>query len=127
MFVAMCVANVYVCQAIHWWDAGNNMAWDYLDVDGGAEFGNLCGDPACLSVRKGEPPNVEYISPAGFLKLPDKIDGKPVVNVGEGAFKNCTGLTGVSVPKGVKQIKKLAFMGCIGLSEVQLPEGLMII
>lgn len=39
------------------------------------------------------------------------------------AFKNCTGLTSISIPSSVSTISDQAFYGCTGLTSVTIPEG----
>ena len=46
-----------------------------------------------------------------------------VTAIGEGAFRNCTGLTAVQLPKSIKTIGKNAFYGCSGLNELTIPNG----
>ncbi len=46
-----------------------------------------------------------------------------VTSIDEGAFYNCSGLTSVTLPEGLKSIKHQAFHGCTGLSDITIPEG----
>lgn len=39
------------------------------------------------------------------------------------AFKNCTGLTSISIPSSVSTISGQAFYGCTGLTAVTIPDG----
>lgn len=61
-----------------------------------------------------------------FLKLPDTINGIPVVTIGAYAFaeevEEETYLYGVEFPKQLKSIEEGAFSGCICLEKVQLPD-----
>ena len=56
--------------------------------------------------------------------VPDEIDGRPVVAVGEDAFAYCFSLTSVSLPKGLQTLGKSAFNNCSSLTSVSLPDGL---
>ena len=78
--------------------------------------------------------------------IPDKIDGVPVVSIGEEAFLSCglsavtlpdsvevigsrafgdcTALKAVDIPASVMHIEQAAFLGCTSLAEVTLHEGL---
>ena len=47
-----------------------------------------------------------------------------VVQVADGAFSNCTGLTSVTLPDGVKKIGSQVFSGCTELQSVSLPTSL---
>ena len=59
----------------------------------------------------------------GGLEIPAEIDACPVTVIGDGAFSGCGGLTGVSIPDSVTNIRASAFWGCSGLKEVVLPKS----
>lgn len=61
-----------------------------------------------------------------ILAIPDKIDEKPVVAIADNAFAG-SGLTGVSIPRGVRSIGWFAFMGCVSLVSVNIPESVGLI
>jgi hypothetical protein len=46
-----------------------------------------------------------------------------VNSIGNDAFRNCSGLTSVTIPEGVTSIGDYAFSGCSGLTSVTIPEG----
>ena len=46
----------------------------------------------------------------------------PVTAISDGAFMNCTGLTGVEIPSTVKTIGRQAFRNCSGLTRVTVPD-----
>ena len=46
-----------------------------------------------------------------------------VTRIGDSAFKNCTGLTSVSIPSSVKTIGDFAFSGCSGLTSITIPNS----
>jgi len=43
--------------------------------------------------------------------------------IGDGAFRNCTGLTSVAIPSNVMKIGDYAFYKCIGLKTVEIPSS----
>lgn len=43
--------------------------------------------------------------------------------IGEGAFKNCSGITSVRIPHGVLDIEASAFQGCRNLMEIVMPNS----
>lgn len=46
-----------------------------------------------------------------------------VTSIGENAFRDCTGLTGITLPKTLKFIGQNAFYGCTGLTRVTIANG----
>ena len=63
----------------------------------------------------------EYI---GDVNIPSSVnyDGKvySVTTIGYDAFRNCTGLTSVTIPNSVTSINNYAFYGCSGLKSVTI-------
>ena len=64
----------------------------------------------------------QYTGPGGEVTIPDKLGGLPVSVIGENAFRNCTNLTTLAVPRGVDTILGQAFRGCSRLTSLSLPE-----
>lgn len=60
------------------------------------------------------------------FKIPEKIDGKMVVEIGSEAFEE-TDVEEIGLPAGVKSIGEDAFAQCQNLSFIGLPEGLEVI
>jgi hypothetical protein len=63
-----------------------------------------------------------YKGAEGNVIIPSKIKGKPVTSIGNGAFRNCTSLTGVTIPNSVTSIQTEAFY-CTSLTSVTIPES----
>ncbi|MBQ3378564.1 MAG: leucine-rich repeat protein, partial [Clostridia bacterium] len=55
--------------------------------------------------------------------IPEQINGKPVTTIGSDVFRNCYGLTSVTIPSSVRVIAQSAFQNCTSLTEVTIPEG----
>lgn len=56
------------------------------------------------------------------IAVPAMIDGKPVIRLGDGLFKNNEEITMVVIPAGVRVIGAEVFSGCTYLERVELPE-----
>ena len=56
--------------------------------------------------------------------IPSTYNGKPVIEIYENAFKDCTNIISVSIPSSVVTIGTEAFSGCISLETVSITEGL---
>ena len=46
-----------------------------------------------------------------------------IIEIGAGAFIDCSGLTAIEIPSSVIEIGDSAFMSCTGLTDVTIPEG----
>lgn len=56
--------------------------------------------------------------------IPDKINGKPVIEIGRECFKNCTKIKSIYIPDCVEAIGSKAFLGCKKLAEINMPYSL---
>lgn len=61
--------------------------------------------------------------PVESLKIPAKINGQPVIQIGERAFHYTKGIKFISIPDGVKVIKRDAFSQCEDLTFVTIPDS----
>jgi len=87
----------------------------------------------------------KYIGTSMSVHIPKKIEGDPVISIGEKAFQYsgimeiyipnsvtqiggdafsyCAGLTSVTIPDSVTQIDAWAFTGCLGLTNITIPDS----
>lgn len=88
----------------------------------------------------------EYKGKDTAVKIPEKIEGLPVVEIGSmaffsndkmtsvtipetvtvigsNAFSGCSGLTAVTIPSKVTTLDDSAFSGCTGLTKIEIPES----
>jgi uncharacterized repeat protein (TIGR02543 family) len=56
--------------------------------------------------------------PAGDIQIPASLGGCPVTALGDYAFKACSSITSVTMPKGVRTIGNRAFLNCSAISNV---------
>ena len=59
-----------------------------------------------------------YTGPGGEVTVPPGV-----TRVGERAFADCAGLTGITLPEGVTTLESCAFMGCTGLVWAAIPKS----
>ena len=64
-----------------------------------------------------------YTGNAESITIPEKIDGKSVVAIGDWAFNNKFDIVELKISKGVESIGKAAFFECISLKRIVIPEG----
>ncbi len=70
-----------------------------------------------LVVTNNEISLKENAIPSGNIEIPSKINGVAVTKIAHSAFKDCTGITAVKIPDGIKEIGGQAFENC-GLETV---------
>src|ERR1035437_3375386 len=61
------------------------------------------------------------------VKVPDELNGKPVIGIGEYAFEEKSAITSIIVPEGITFIGYSAFSHCSSLPEFHIPDGVTII
>ena len=59
----------------------------------------------------------------GEVVIPAEVEGYTVTGIGGWSFRNCQGITAVSLPTTLTYIGESAFRTCSSLSEVDIPEG----
>jgi hypothetical protein len=60
---------------------------------------------------------------SGALAIPLTYDGKPVISIGNIAFRNCYSLTSVIIGNNVTSIGNWAFDGCHSLTNMTIPDS----
>ena len=87
----------------------NGIEWTYTISNGKAEIYKYWGLAAIPT------------STSGAITIPSTLGGYPVTSIGEDAFKNCSGLTSVTIPNSVTSIGNWAFDDCSVLASVTIP------
>ena len=63
----------------------------------------------------------------GSVTIPESVEyngsSYNVTSISNYAFKNCTGLTSITIPNSVTSIGKEAFSGCTGLTDITIPNS----
>lgn len=57
------------------------------------------------------------------IEIPASINNIPVLEIGEGAFRDCISLTNITLPNGVTTIGDYAFCSCISLTGITIPDS----
>lgn len=68
-----------------------------------------------------------YIENPISVVVPKMHNGKPVVEIGQAAFKDCRSITEITLPSSITVIGKNAFENCAGLEGVIIPENTVVI
>lgn len=55
------------------------------------------------------------------ITIPNTLEGCVVIEIGDGAFRNCATLTSITLPDNLKSIGRYAFQYCSNLKEVIIP------
>ena len=69
------------------------------------------------------------LSYSGSINIPETVtyngDGQTytVTSIGSDAFKDCSGLTSITIPNSVTSIGQYAFYGCSGLTSITIPNS----
>ena len=90
----------------------DGITWTYTVHDGKAEIGN-----------NGLYQSAIPSGTIGAITIPLKLGSCPVTSIGNYAFYGCSGLTSVTIPKGVTSIGESAFYNCSGLKSVTIPSS----
>lgn len=65
---------------------------------------------------------------SGIVSIPESVTYESttysVTSIGDNAFKDCSSLTAITLPKGVTSIGYMAFNGCGSLTAISIPETL---
>lgn len=65
----------------------------------------------------------KYTGNESSVEIPESINGYPVTEIGDSAFKGNFSLKNAEIPNGVKIIGDYAFNDCTGLESITIPES----
>ena len=98
------------------------MLWAY-DFQSGDLYYNITSNvaPYTVEVTRG---NIDY---SGDITIPSSVTYNgityAVTSIGDGAFRDCSSLTSVTIPNRVTRIRDWAFEGCSSLTSVTIPNS----
>lgn len=75
------------------------------------------------TTNKGELVLAKYVGAGGAVAVPDHWNGLPVAAIGYGAFSDCIDLARIAIPDSVVRIEAQAFAYCSGLTNVSIGRG----
>ena len=79
------------------------------------------------SISDGSVIITKYIGSDTDVSVPSEIDGMPVTEIGERAFRDCTTLESITFPESIQVIGSFSFYDCSSLREVTFSDGLRVI
>jgi hypothetical protein len=101
----------------------DGIVWRYfVEEDGTITIG--CHGDGSLNHPDLWTPAVDTNVAWGALKIPNRIDGKPVKRIGKGAFQGCAKVKSFILPEGVTHCGPRAFARCPQLEAVVYPKSL---
>ncbi len=65
---------------------------------------------------------VSYTGPGGDVVVPDTINGLPVTRIWHWAFGGNPHITSITLPNSITNIGEKAFKNCSGLTKIYMPE-----
>jgi hypothetical protein len=97
---------------------GDNIPdYNAADANPASDFEYKVGEDGGITITK-------YVGTDTDVVIPEKIDGKNVTVIGEGAFRNCQVLKSIAMPDSIMIIDISAFESCASLTTVVLPNHL---
>ena len=104
-----------VIDGIEWEIATDNNTYTLTSARAKDQWG---GQGVTTSAKGIRP--VDKLAVSGVVTIPTSVKGEKVTRICTDAFRECTGLTGVSIPDGILEIGERAFYGCTNLVSVDL-------
>ena len=100
------------------WYRGDNVTWGYNNVKSQEDYDYV--------VREQEVCLTKFKSAAQVVEVPETIDGKKVVSIGN-IFEGNNAITSVTLPKSIRRIGAYAFYNCESLTNIHIAEGVTVI
>ena len=119
-----CLARVDIIEA----DGDMSVKEGMCEVDGYIwSYRAQNGEATIVAENDGRFSTAVSPSPIGNITIPATLAGAKVTHIGRDAFRDCSGLTAVTVPEGAIRIGRGAFFNCSGLGSITIPSSVKII
>ncbi len=93
-----------------WTDPTTGITWKYKITNEAAKEASLGDNGSCISTAT-----------AGYLVVPERINGYAIVEVGNGAFNSCSKLTGITLPSTLRTVVNTWFSGLTSVQILKSP------
>ncbi len=114
------ISAIIICAALALSLTGCGTSENYEDYDDSIA---TSADLFTYKDRNGKITITKYIGTDKNVTIPHKIKGISVIKIGDYAFKNCTSLTGITIPNSVTVIGDWAFLNCESLTSITIPDS----
>ena len=106
------------------WDGGSQYLFGYI-FGGGTIKNNSSSAPSSMGgmIYQGESGYSDYYN---YYYIPDSLHEviiSDATGISANAFYNCSGMTSITLNKGITVINTYAFYNCTGLTDITIPEG----
>ena len=109
-------------QAANFWKDFKDIVEPSMATIDGVDYHLDTGTKTATVIAKSSKYSGSVFVPSSFVYQGTTYN---VMGIEEGAFKNCTDLTSVTITSGKTFIGKSAFSGCVNLTDVNIPDGIV--
>lgn len=101
----------------------NSMSAENDPVNENTDSSNPSEDFSYYTAKDSAVSIIRYTGTSHNVVIPSEIDGLPVTEIDDGAFRGNTNINSVVIPESVKKIGSGAFSSCFFLSDISLTDS----